>query len=440
MNKLNPNRNIASKEQWTQLFQSTKLAVTHDSSKAIQEAYLLNLIEERRLNLETIDIFDIQCESDGWIYPVPGGGTRWKAYDSYNNPKYKWVPSKPEGAKLYHSQKIVEEIQISEGICWFVSGESDVWAMHSAGIRNVMSGFGENSVIPDLIEQLSNFGIDELCIVPDLDLTGERWAELIAHRLSGSDIKLVVLQLPDTFGNKGDLGKAWKNFSGEDTNFENWLLNLPHLSLDPDIRSRSNQFSPGGTSSIPEGYRELVAETLGVIAFNSRGFSRKNVICPFHDDHNPSASLHHEKGLYCHTDGEWYLWTVIGEVMGVGNLLEWLKENPKQANSLTIQLATETREALLTERLTTTSRVLDCLYKAGLHPGIIFTVNIAANLCKPFGVSKKTIYSAVSQRTEDGITFFPKVPDSYLHHSKVEKERKKSRPEHLYVLLSQLRY
>ena len=103
------------------------------------EHTILQRLVERRINQETIAIFDIQPFDNGWKYPIPGGGYRWKNAESQAEPKYRWLDGKPETANFYHAQDIGSAIYNAGGACWFVSGEADVWAMQSAGIAHVIS-------------------------------------------------------------------------------------------------------------------------------------------------------------------------------------------------------------------------------------------------------------------------------------------------------------
>jgi len=388
----------------------------------------LRLIEERRINEQTIAAFDIQPNSTGWLYPVPGGGQRWKANNSHSQPKYRWVPDKPEYAKLYYAPGLPAAIQKTNGICWYVSGEADVWAMHSAGIEHVISGFGESHVVPDLGSILGGFGVNTVYIAPDLDETGVRWAKKVSERLWGSGIHLEALQLPETLGRKGDVGKAWQEYQGT-IPFEQWLANLPKLNIksEPELPAASTELN---NEVVPASYKKLVAKLLGVESFRSNGNSLSNVNCPFHDDKVPSATLHQEKGLYCHTCGRLYLWREIGLLLGIGSIREWClshRQVPPQ------QLSTETREALIRKKLTTVARVYDALIHAGWKPGREFTIMEAAQVCEPFGISIGTIYKITNEAEQ---TYSPFFPTTIVLNKKGERTAKKCRPRRVYRLLS----
>ena len=62
------------------------------------EHTLTKRLLERRISPETITHFSIVPNGKGWSYTIPGGGSRWKNYDSHGSPKYAWLGGKPEGA------------------------------------------------------------------------------------------------------------------------------------------------------------------------------------------------------------------------------------------------------------------------------------------------------------------------------------------------------
>jgi hypothetical protein len=362
------------------------------------------LLRIRRIDPQTIITFNIQLNGRGWVYPIPGGGQRWKAYDSNAHPKYRWVPVKPPSARLYHAPGVHNAILSAGGICWYVSGEADVWAMHSARVRHVLSAFGESYVITDLVDTLRALGVRLVRLAPDLDDSGTKWSRKVAYILKESDIRLDAFQLPGSLGPKGDLGKAWQEYQGN-VPFEHWLLSLPSLEITPE-ENHPHKLVPDKTlgEPVPAGYRELVIKALGVGRFKSDGNSRDNILCPFHKDKVPSATLHREKGLFCHDCGEHYLWQEVGIKKGLGTIKEWrLSQHP----STPCQLSTETREALIRSKLTNIARVYDAFFLAGWKPGKEFTIKEAAAVCEPFGISVKTLYKITNRNNKSISPFLP---------------------------------
>ena len=384
------------------------------------EHTVMQRLAERRITPEVIAVFDIQPFGNGWKYPIPNGSYRWKNADSHAADKYIWLDGKPETANFYHAQDIASAIDGAGVTCWFVSGEADVWAMQSAGIPHVMSEYTEAHVSQELPAYLESMGVNVLYIAPDLDSTGERWARLIAQTLQESSIELDARRLPDTLGDKGDIGKAWAGYTKRQP-FERWLLGLPRFTPEPEPLPE-HKTPLLDTAVIPIGYRQLIADILQATEYQGDGFTKKNVCCPFHKDEHPSASLHHEKGLYCHTCGRWFTWNETGIKIGAGSLLEWRLAN-------TYALSTELREELIRDNKTSLARMLDAVAIKNWQAGMDFTRKDAVIACIDW-LSARTIRNATNQL----ITYCPFFPPFSLQHVKKEKKGKKSRPQMVYRL------
>jgi len=388
------------------------------------------LVERRRISKEVIGLFQIQEDTKGWLYPIPGGGKRWKNFISDNSPKYRWHPRKPRDAKLYFGINLKTAINDNNGECWFVSGEADLWAIQSSGIRNSFSSFGENNIPDDLVHFLNELGIIKVNIAPDLDETGNRWANNLYMILKESNIKLSVFQLPEKLGDSADIGKAWKHFD-DSQNFETWLKNLPKTTPISLVREEYNQ-EPGipGKTSVPLQYRKIISRELGVFDYKADGNSKININCPFHDDEIPSASLHKEKGLHCFACGKTYLWIEIAEILGLPSLRQFLGSDKNFNYPL---LSTETREKLIRMGCTSVARVYDAFYKSGILPGYPFTIKNAANLLSDVGIKSNTIYRVTNRSSEKYSQFFPSYPDLKEKEGKNKNQANKPRE---FILLS----
>lgn len=334
------------------------------------EHTVMQRLSERRIAPQVITVFDIQPFENGWKYPTPSGGYRWKNANSKADPKYKWLDGKDN---LYHAQDIASAIYNAGGACWFVSGEADVWAMQSAGITHVMSGYTEASVSKELPAYLESMGVTVLYIAPDLDQAGAKWARLIAQALQESSIELDARQLPKELGDKGDIGKAWAIYARRQP-FERWLLGLPRFIPEPE--PKPEPITPRVDAAIiPADYRQLIADLLQATEYQSDGFTKKNVRCPFHNDgKHADASLHYEKGLYCHVCGRWFTWNETGIKVGAGSLRTWRLAN-------TYALSTELREALIRDNKTSLARMLDAVALKGWRAGKEFIRQDVAIAC-----------------------------------------------------------
>jgi len=364
-------------------------------------------------------MFQIEPSGNGWKYPIPGGGYRWKNADSDAASKYIWPDGKPETADFYHAQDLGNAIRLAGGVCWLVSGEADVWAMHSASIGHVLSGFTENKISDNLVSYLESLGVEVLSIAPDLDNSGARWARLVTQVLHYSPIELDARQLPENLGTKGDIGKAWQTYTKK-FSFERWLLGLPRFI--PELPKAKAKRKITSYSPVPLGYRQLIANLLDVSEYKPDGNS-KNIICPFHDDTKPSATLHDEIGLYCQVCG-YHLWREIGIKIGAGSIVEW------RMSSGLFLISTQIREVLITAKLTHLSRMFDALSIAGWKSGRQFTRKEAVNACNGL-----LSYSMIRQATEQlETTFCGFLPSFSLELVQREKTRKKSRPPKIYQL------
>lgn len=386
--------------------------------------FLNKLLDGRRITPETRSTFNIHPSGNGWKYPVIGGGYRWKNADSSAMDKYRWCSSKPKAAYFYHAKDLKNAVEKADGACWFVSGEADTWALYSAGIRNVLSCYSENHIPGNFVEYLAGIEVKTLYIAPDLDATGIRWAQSIAHTIQNSMIKLEARKLPSGLGAKGDLGKAWQTYSGLQT-LEQYLFDLPlYVPLLPveDNKNMSPRLTTRFYPGIPQVYKDQIATKLMVSGYKRSGFSLKNVNCPFHNDRHPSASLHREKGLYCHVCGRWYTWNMVGENLGLNSILN-------QENVEISQLSTELRECLIRNGKTSLARFLEVAYRAGWKAGKVFSRKQALEIAKgSLGVW------TIRKATEELEAFCGFIPSFLLQQSNHEKNHKNSRPPKLFRL------
>jgi len=107
---------------------------------------------------------------------------------------------------------------------------------------------------------------------------------------------------------------------------------------------------------------EQVQSALGVIGYGADNFSIKNVSCPFHEDQHPSASLHKDKGLYCHACASWFTWKQLAGELGITWIsrksvapLEWGRD-------VHGALPSETRNGLIAAGLSDMARALDLFF------------------------------------------------------------------------------
>ena len=417
------------------------------------EHTLTQRLYERRLSAEVIATFEIEPHANGWQYPA-AGGVRWKNANSQAQPKYKWIGGKPASAEFYHAPDLIQSISNSSGALWIVSGEPDVWAMHSAGISHTMSGFTEASVSSSLRDVLYSLGVLIVYIAPDLDPTGQQWARKIATALNGSGIELDCRALPEALGAKGDLGKAWQQFNSR-IKFEQWLTGLPRFEPELIVTPKEARIEATGETlhNVPDAYRLAIIEKLGVLKFGSSGWSsltihkgakggkRRHVLCPFHNDTHPSASVHKEIGLKCLSGcgGRVYLWHEIGERLGLGSIADWYRTHADISQAVQTELTCELREALVKAGKTSEARAIEALYSIGFMPGDTFEIAEAGKQLKDL-ISSVTLRKAINKDCGDSsfCLFFPTLLT--LQQSTMEKtvqnsaKKREGRPSKSYIL------
>jgi hypothetical protein len=374
---------------------------------------LYTRLAERRISTETISAAQIRIAitpnyaGKGWEYPTPSGGTRFKSARD-QGAKYYWIPSKPSGEVFYYLPELPDAILSARLACWYTS-ESDLWALHSAGIRHVLGHYGESSVPDELPTKLQKLNVTVLYIAPDRDETGKRWAQKVAQALDGSGIELSCRELPDTLGEKADLGRAWETYT-KTLDFERWLVNLPSYEptiteplTEPSLASYSHTpeytaYTRHYTDEIPAAYKQAIAEALGA----ERG---KNCACPFTEHHenrdgDGDASLL-DHGLFCHVSGELYLWNDLGVKLEIGSIGEWRRVHEHQV-APSVQLSTETREALIKASYTALARFIDALYSLGWQAGEIFSRSDAEKALEGI-LTSWTIRKAIKQGEGENI-------------------------------------
>lgn len=382
---------------------------------AIETDTLTKRLFERRITPEVIATFQIEPRGNGWQYPTPGGGLRFKNVDSNAEYKYLWLDGKSEPASaLYYAEDLRDQVAISGGVCWYVSGEPDVWAMRSAGIPYAFSGFTEKTISPQFADFLQSMGVMRLYIAPDLDKTGAAWAGKVAAALEGTGIELDCRRLPEELGEHGDIGKAWQRYTSK-LPFVYYLLGLPRWYPEPEKPQVHTPLvvSVGEWGDVPADYRKRIMDACGVTKIRGAGFSNK-VLCPFHKEDVPSADFHEQKGLFCFHEMRWYKWVEVGAVLGIEPFKQEKKPLVVSAPS---RLAVEAQRKLIRLKLNALCRLLTELYQQGYTGGETLTVKELQAACP--NLSAWTVREAVKQAERDFLRDF--FPSSATH-----RERKKT--------------
>lgn len=338
------------------------------TAKEIRPAPVHSLIRQlqkaRRLTQGVIEVFSIEPHKYGgmwgWKYPAPMGGERWKNADSSNPTKYAWIGGKPAGEVLYHAPDVLQAIDAAGGVLWYVT-EADVWTLRAAGVNNAISAFTETAPA-GLGDMLVTMGVTRVLLAPDRDRTGQGFAQRVKAELWGTSIDLTCYTLPFPEDSGGDIGRAWMEYNSPEP-FLYWLLSRPQAEIpDPAPTHETPALEYNITDLDPLAMmRQTITARLGVRSFSADGFSAKNLACLFHDDHNPSASLHHEKGMYCHACGQWYTWKALAEALNIPWTFAPVTYTYTAGRVGIVGMSREARRALIAQGLTNLARALDIL-------------------------------------------------------------------------------
>lgn len=340
---------------------------------------LATKLVERRFTPDVITMFDIRARGEGWTYPTPNGALRFKNGDSDAPNKYAWIGHKRD--TLLYGPDLQQEIERANGSVWLVT-EFDFFAMRSAGIFNVVAQMqGEGSVSSDLRAFLRNMGVQACHIAPDRDEQGTAWSHLVANELSPRGIEVYTYELPYPHQSKrgADIGRLWQEFSRSQS-FKSYLLNLPSTELFAQQEIKKKKIIDALSQS--DDCKMQIAHALGVTSYNEKGYSKK-LICPFHEDSNPSAALHRVFGLHCFKCG-WIGWKKLAERLQ----LEWIPTLPLRTASK-IGLGDELIQAMIKSGLSVLAHVLETMYRAGWKPGQRFTIKNLVALGVPYKRARK---------------------------------------------------
>lgn len=247
--------------------------------------------------------------------------------------KYHWVGKKPPGClPFYFVRDIHDAIQSAKGLVYIVEGEKDVLSMIAAGLSNTLTWVnGALSIPKDTPEVLQVLGVNRVIHIPDLDDTGYQSAKKLARMLRHSGVDYQALELPESLGEKGDINDLWQLCQFDSQKFQNTLKELKSLPVSqpqtPDWQQpvRRKTAHSTTTSTIEDAIKQI-EDQLQVQSYKDNGFS-KPVLCPFHDDHSPSAEWHQDKYvLHCFTCGETFKAKQVAEKLGI----EWKVQKPAQ--------------------------------------------------------------------------------------------------------------
>lgn len=266
----------------------------------------------------------------GWRYPLFNargqryaveGKTayRWKNADSKGNPKYAWLPTKPDGIRYYLLPDTLAAIKQAGGRVYIASGEPDVLAYRSAGIHNVICWFGELTPPDTLAADLQAMGVWMAIYCPDRDNTGMKSAAKVDHLLDGSEVAFDCRALPGEIGSKYDINQLWMDVQADPARFALELAQLPMIdSIDlqlfgmedaPDEDHDPRPLPPAADKELPARFVEAILRDVesqpGWKKWKANGWSN-NFRCPLHagDDRASAGFNRVSMSFNCFTCGD----------------------------------------------------------------------------------------------------------------------------------------
>jgi hypothetical protein len=245
----------------------------------------------------------------GWAYPVynanaqPYAERRWKACNG-TKPKYRWLWSKPDKVKYYFLPGAFAEIVNTGGVCWLAGGEPDVLVFNAAGHKNAICWVdGEGAPPATLAEDLAHMGVTVLMYAPDRDHQGMVAAHKVRQLLDGTQITLVLFELPGEMGSKYDVGDLWVASDCDTKTFYNTLIDLPALdAVEAFLHAKQKPSAKPAGDNVKEeiktwrkNWTTEVIKALGSPAIVDNKNERWHCPFPGHEDRDPSFRISTDK-------------------------------------------------------------------------------------------------------------------------------------------------
>lgn len=212
--------------------------------------------------------------------------------------KYRWYPSKPDDAVLFSPGGLVAAIKAANGVLWLTGGEIAVMTLYEVGLPNSTCFFGDNAASKTVLEDLRQLEVKQVIAVLDRDKSSELLARKVKSQLEGSAITFTNRELPYplTASHGLDVNDYWLGWQHSKEDFVAALNELPLWDvplLEPPA-PKTIQF-PGLRPDdhdplyVPPRAIALVKSLLGIREeYNSEGWTRHKVPCPFHADEHAS--------------------------------------------------------------------------------------------------------------------------------------------------------
>lgn len=250
-------------------------------------------------------------ERDAIQYPVyqwqnPTIGTRYKFTDGIK-PKVKSQSGMTQDLWPYYGYgDLTTAINSAAGLLYHVSGEPDVWTLHSVrtcGEKaiNAICFLGEGNIPAPYVANMQQLGAKQIYTWPDLDERGMKTAHKISQLLKDSGITFVARRLPGEMGSKRDLNQVWQDVGFDRDEFWNVLMADSAALTEADLylyaetsAPRPKQESLFNRPEITDLYRQwidTIRQALGPYALREGNVERWHCPLPSHADENPSFTV-----------------------------------------------------------------------------------------------------------------------------------------------------
>lgn len=265
---------------------------------------------------------------------------RWKNISggpySGENPKYTFWNIRDEGRIIqpyYFAKNFLGAVKMAGGEAWLSGGDVDTLTYLEADIYNVFNLWGDKNFPDTFATDLETWGVTTLKYPFDLDDSGIESVVMIAAHLqaAAAPIEFIPLLWPGEMESKLDANKVWQGCSFKVQEFEYILANLEPFDYseyavdDTEDMFTGRQSAPSDNPfkrDLPGEFYAQIEAKLGVQKYDRAGWSNK-VICPFHEDSNPSAGWHKDRHILhcfvCHGTNQHALAKEVGAALN----LDW---------------------------------------------------------------------------------------------------------------------
>ncbi len=210
------------------------------------------VLEVRGLTSETIEHFEIEYDADRHGHAIPVGQgkqrrTKFKALPGGTGNAYFWDKKTGNTPRLYNAHDLV-----GDSVC-IVEGEPDVWIMHQAGFKNVVSLTADaTAVSKEALRTLRDAGVTRAFITYDLDEAGDDGSRKLAYALVDIGVEAFILNLPESLGDGGDITDLYVSLGCSDAKFQKKIKQLVRKAVRRSLSPQPKKIAARSPKSRPK--------------------------------------------------------------------------------------------------------------------------------------------------------------------------------------------